>query len=173
MSERVVVGIVRRTRGVRGELVVESQTDVPDRFHQLKEVFLVTPSGARRVTIDHARYVRNEIWVTLAEVTQREEAQELRGATIEVEIEQRPKLPAGEFYYDELIGIEVFDTHAVRIGTLTQVYPRGGQDVYGVETDFGEALVPASEEIIRSVDIEHRRMVIDPPEGLLPQADAN
>jgi len=173
MSERVVVGIIRRTRGVRGELVVESQTHVPDRFHQLKQVFLVTPGGARTVTIERAQYVRNEVWITLAEVTQREEAQELRGATLEIELADRPKLPEGEYYYDELMGMEVFDTHAVRIGTLTQVYPRGGQDVYGVETEFGEALIPASGDIVRSVDVEQKKMVIDPPTGLLPEADAD
>ena len=173
MVERVVVGIVRRTRGVHGELVIESQTDVPDRFHQLKEAVLVTGTTEQRVTIERARYVRNEVWVTLAEVTQREEAQELRGSTLEVELSSRPKLPAGEYYYDELMGMTVFDTDAVQIGTLTQVYPRGGQDVYGIETEFGEALVPATGAIVVSVDVDQKKMVIDPPEGLLPQADAN
>ena len=56
MSERVVIGIVRRTRGVHGELVVESLTDLPDRFEELEHVYLVTPMGTEDVTIEQVRY---------------------------------------------------------------------------------------------------------------------
>jgi len=173
VAERVVVGVIRRTRGVRGELVVESQSDIPDRFSNLKHVYLVTAAGARPVTITGVKYVREEVWITLAEITQREEAQALRGATLEIEIEQRPKLPEGEYYYDELEGMEVYDTENRRLGTITTVYPRGGQDVYGVETEHGEALIPADSGIVKRVDMASRKMFIDPPAGLLPGDDAD
>ena len=168
MSERVVIGIVRRTRGVHGELVLESLSDVPDRFSELHHAYLVTASGPERVTISEVRYVGNEVWLKLNEITQREQAQELRGATLEIDLDERPTLPVGTYYYDELEGMEVVDMTDRRIGRLIRIYPRGGQDVYGVETANGEALIPADEAIVKRIDREKRRIVIDPPPGLLP-----
>ena len=142
MKERVVVGIVRKTRGVRGELVIESQTDLPGRFDQLKQVFLVTPEQTRKVTIEAVRGPNeNEVWIQLAEVTNPEEAKLLRGATIEIDLEDRPAPPDGEYYYDELEGLEVEDTKGSLLGHVTRVIPRGGQDLYQVRTadsDTGE-----------------------------------
>lgn len=174
MSERVVVGVVRRTRGVHGELVVEPKTDLEDRFNVLKKVYLVTPEETRTVTITHAREPKvGEVWIQLKEVTVREEARRLAGATLEIDLAKRPKLPEGIFYYDELEGLEVIDTAGHRIGRLVHVVPRGGQDVYAVDTESGELLVPAVPEIIKSVDLKNKTMIIDPPLGLIPEADAD
>jgi 16S rRNA processing protein RimM len=171
VSERVVIGIVRRARGVHGELVLESMSDVPDRFSDLERAYLVTNSGPERVTVAEVRYVGNEVWLKLNEITQREQAQELRGATLEIDADERPALPEGTYYYDELEGMAVVDMKDQPIGRLTRVYPRGGQDVYGVETAHGEALIPANEAIVKQIDREKRRIVIDPPPGLLPDAE--
>jgi len=174
VSERVVVGVVRRARGVHGELVVEPKTDVADRFSQLEQVYLVTPEETRTVTIKNAREPKaGEVWITLAEVTDREEARRLSGATLEIDLAHRPKLPKGIYYYDELEGLEVVDTGGRRIGRLRHVVPRGGQDVYAVDTESGEVLVPAVPEIIKSVDLKKKTMVIDPPLGLIEEPDAD
>jgi 16S rRNA processing protein RimM len=168
LSERVVVGIVRRTRGVRGELVVESLSDLPGRFEQLEKLYLVTPSGERPVTIQSVRAQAGaEVWVCLEEVHDREMAMGLRGATLEIEATERPAPPEGEYYYDQLEGLEVVDPKGNHIGTLSRVLPRGGQDLYAVETDSGEVLVPAAAAIVKQVDLESGRVVIDPPKGLL------
>lgn len=174
VSERVVVGIVRRTRGVRGELVVESQTDLPDRFEQFDKLYLVTPSGERPVTVQSVRpQAGSEIWVRLDEIKDREMAIGLRGATLEIDERERPVAPAGEYYYDQLEGLEVVNSEGKHIGTLTQVVPRGGQDLYAVETDHGEVLVPATVAIVKKIDLELGRVVMDPPEGLLEDDHAD
>lgn len=174
MSERVVVGVVRRTRGVHGELVVEPKTDLPDRFKKLGQVYLVTPELTRTVTITSAREPKaGEVWITLEEVTVREEARRLSGATLEIDLERRPKLPKGIYYYDELEGLDVVDTGGRHIGRLKHVVPRGGQDVYAVDTDSGELLVPAVPAIIKSVDLKQNKMVIDPPPGMIEETDAH
>ena len=174
MSERVVVGIVRRTRGVRGELVVESQSDLPGRFEQLEQLYLVTSSGEQPVTIASVRYqAGTEVWIRLEEVQDREMAKGLRGATLEIDASLRPAPPAGEYYYDQLEGLEVVDREGKHIGTLSQVIPRGGQDLYAVDTEEGQVLVPATPTIITQVDLARGRMVIDPPAGLLETGHAD
>lgn len=174
MKERVVVGIVRRTRGVRGELVIESQSDLPGRFDQLKQVFLVTPDQTREVTIDAVRGPNeNEVWIQLAEITNPEDGKLLRGATIEIDLADRPESPEGEYYYDELEGLEVQDTRGEVLGHITRVIPRGGQDLYQVRTADNDVLIPATDAIIKKIDVAGGTIVIDPPPGLLELDDAN
>ena len=173
MSERVVIGIVRRTRGLHGELVVESRTDLPDRFDSLERVYLVTPAGERTVTITSVRQFKGpEVWLQFEDLVDREEAKNLRGATLEIDLDERPSPPPGSYYYDQLEGLSVVDTTGAPVGTLAHVYPRGGQDLYGVETGHGLALVPATDAIVKSVDLDSKTMVIDPPQGLLEIARA-
>jgi 16S rRNA processing protein RimM len=168
VTERVMIGIVRRTRGVHGELVVEPHTDLPDRFSAISQLYLVHGNEARTVTVKRVRRPKeNEVWITLAEVTVREEAQKLNGATLEIDLTDRPGLPEGTYYHDELEGLDVVDTAGRRIGSLARVVPRGGQDLYVIDTGDGEALVPAVPAIVKSVDLKQRRIVIDPPAGLI------
>ena len=173
MADRVTVGIVRRTRGVRGELVVESQTDLPGRFDGLEQVYLVHDGEARPVHIEQVRYqAGTEVWITLSEVADREYAKSLRGATLEIDIEDRPELPEGVFYFDQLEGLEVYDLEMHHLGRVETVYSRGGQDLYGVATPRGEVLVPAIDAIVKKIDLDAGRMIIDPPQGLLDPDDA-
>jgi 16S rRNA processing protein RimM len=168
VAERVVVGKIRRTRGVRGELVVESLSDLPGRFEQIERLYLVTEQGETPVTIESVRpQAGTEVWISLREVHDRERAMGLRGATLEIDASERPDPPAGEYYYDQLEGLRVVDTEGHPLGTLTQVFPRGSQDLYAVQTEQGEVLVPATPAIVKKVDLEARLLVIDPPEGLL------
>jgi 16S rRNA processing protein RimM len=174
MAERVVIGIVRRTRGTQGELVVESQTDLPDRFEQLEQLYLVTSAGEQMVTIDSVRRPKDpEVWIQFHEIADREAGKRLRGATLEIDLDERPAPPEGTYYYDQLEGLDVCDMSGQQIGTLTQVFPRGGQDIYGVKTPNGEVLIPATSAIVKSVDLEAGRMTIDPPDGLLEDEHAN
>jgi len=173
VSERVTVGIVRRTRGVHGELVVESQTDLAGRFDGLRRVYLVTGDQVRPVHIERVRYqAGSEVWITLAEVTDREFAKTLRGATLEIDIQDRPELPEGVFYFDQIEGLEVYDLQMRHLGHVDTVYSRGGQDLYAVATPHGEVLVPATDAIVKKIDLENGRMIIDPPPGLMDPDDA-
>jgi 16S rRNA processing protein RimM len=174
VSERVVVGTVRRTRGLRGELVVESQSDLPDRFEQLDKVYLVTPTGERQVTIRSVRpQAGREIWICLAEVKDRELAMGLRGATLEIDAADRPEPPPGEYYYDQLEGLRVVDESGKLLGTISQVIPRGAQDLYSVTTEKGEFLVPATDTIVKKIDLAAGLVVINPPAGLLGDESAD
>ena len=174
MSERVVVGRVRRCRGLRGELVVESQSDLPGRFEQLEKLYLVTPTGEQLVTIQSVRQQSgSEVWIRLKEVRDREMAMGLRDATLEIDEAERPEPPPGEYYYDQLEGLEVVDTAGKHLGRISQVIPRGAQDLYSVDTGSGEYLVPATGTIVKKVDLEAGVVVIDPPAGLLGDADAD
>jgi len=86
---------------------------------------------------------------------------------IAVEEQALPPLPDGEFYYYQLIGLPVFTTSGELIGSIAQVFFSGGHDILVVQHGEKEYMIPVTEEIVRSLDIPGRRVVIEPLEGLL------
>jgi 16S rRNA processing protein RimM len=153
---------------LKGELVVESFSDLPDRFEQLTKVYLVTEAGEQPVTIHSVRAQSPpEVWIRLEEIRDRESAMALRGATLEIDLADRPEPPPGAYFYDQLEGLKVVDLTGRVLGTVSHVIPRGGQDLYAVTTDSGECLVPASTDIVKKIDLEAGLLVLDPPDGLL------
>jgi len=89
----------------------------------------------------------------------------LRGVMLEVLESDLPPLPEGEYYRHQLIGLTVVDTEGRVLGTLEQVLETGANDVYLVRTpDGGELLLPATEDVVPTVDIPAKRVVVSPPD---------
>ena len=78
-----------------------------------------------------------------------------------------PKLPEGEYYFHELIGLEAVNLKNEHVGTLTEILETGANDVYVIRRDDGtEELVPDIPQFIRNIDIPEHRIQIDFPEWL-------
>jgi 16S rRNA processing protein RimM len=75
-----------------------------------------------------------------------------------------PPTESNEFYWYQLIGLEVVDTEGQKLGTLEEIIETGSNDVYVVRRGREEILVPAIEEVVREVDLQRRLMTVDLPE---------
>ena len=78
-----------------------------------------------------------------------------------------PPLGDNEYYYYQVVGLEVFDTKGARIGTIARLWPTAGGDLYVVEDGAKEYLIPVVKEIVTKIDFDAGRVIIDPPAGLL------
>lgn len=98
----------------------------------------------------------------------RSAAERLRDTLIEIDEADLPPLPEGEYYVDDLVGLDVVTIEGEAVGSLTEVLGTGANDVY-VVTRPGkkDALIPAIGDVVISVDLEAKRMVIDAVPGLL------
>ena len=94
-------------------------------------------------------------------------ARELVGYQVALEQEALEPLGPREYYYHEVFGLEVFDIAGNRIGHVTDIWFKAGGDVYVVAGPDKDHLIPAVKEIVTEVDLVTKRMIIDPPEGLL------
>ena len=119
-----------------------------------------------------ARFQKNNLILNLADVQTREEAENLAGKDIWIDSGRLPKLPAGEYYWFEILGLEVFraDTGGY-VGRVKAIMPTLAHDVYVVQEEEAEYLIPAVAEMILSIDPEQGRLLIA-PEGLAAQSGA-
>lgn len=159
MTEAVRVGIVRRAVGLRGEVEIEPLTDDPDRFVPGLEVRV----GDRPRRVVSARAGRKGVALTFAGVDGRDAAEALLGAYLEIDAADARPLPEGHYYHWQLVGLEVTTTNGARLGTLEDVLEYPANDVYMVRDGDRETLVPAVKTMVREINLDDRRMVVDLP----------
>ena len=153
-------GFVRRAVGLAGEVEVEPLGATPGRFAPGS----VLRAGNTRVEIEHSHEAGGVLLrLKIAGVDDRDAAEQLRGSYLEIESAELPALPEGAFYEWQLIGLQVYDVGGRKVGRLEEVLEYPANDVYLVEGQGGQVLVPAIREVVRKVDLEAGRMEIDLP----------
>jgi len=149
-------------------MVAEVLTDFPERFDSLQEVTAVLPDGEHReLSLENAWFQKERIVLKFARVDSIEEAELLRNAEICIDEAQAVELEDGEFFDWQLEGCEVVTLTGEAVGRVRELLRTGGTEVLIIGGDGREVLVPFAESICVDVDIEKKRIVIDPPEGLL------
>jgi 16S rRNA processing protein RimM len=168
----VVVGVLLGPHGIRGGMRLFTLTDVPERFSSMKHLNLYGKNGSfvRQLPLSSVRMLpgKPHLLVFSPLVSTPEEAQALKGLEVRVSKEERPPLEEGEFWIEDLLGLEVFleDTEE-SCGVICDVLPTGASDVYVLRNPEGkERMFPAVRSVILEVDLERRRMLVRPPEGL-------
>jgi 16S rRNA processing protein RimM len=96
-----------------------------------------------------------------------DEAKKWIGWAVSIAETELPPLQTDEYYYYQVVGLDVFDARGARIGTITRLWPTPGGDLYVVSGETKEYLIPVTKEIIQKIDFDAGRVIIDPPEGLL------
>lgn len=157
----ITVGRIVAPHGVRGDLRVLPETERPAMFRKLKKLFL----GSRTYDVRSSRPHKNVYIIHLAGVEDRNRAEPLVGTPVEIPAAELPKLPEGEYYYFQLIGLTVVSDTGDTVGTLTEIIETGANNVYVVKTVEGkEIYLPAIPSCILSVQPEEKMMTVHLPE---------
>lgn len=155
-TERLAVARVTGAKGLRGSLRIEPLTDWPERLARGAEIFVEDEAEPRRIV--EVQWGGRAPSLSIDLVTTREAAEALVGRYLEVEARE---LPAGSYYWHQLEGLHVTDEAGTELGTLTEVFRAGENEVYRIEGGpDGELLVPALRDVIREVNIDAGRMVV-------------
>lgn len=100
-------------------------------------------------------------------ITDRESAKKLGGAKLFIETKTLPKLPKGEYYSHEIMGLDVVTEDGLDLGKVVKIFTAGENDVYEVKKGKKEVLIPAVDNVIMEIDLAAGRIIIRPLEGML------
>ncbi len=168
MQDLVAIARIIKPRGLRGEMIAEVLTDFPERFDGLENVVAVSPNGGRSdLKIERFWFQNERVVLKVAGIGSIEAAEPMRGVEICIPEAETVELGEGEFYDWQLEGCEVVTVTGEGIGAVRQVMRTGGTEILVVERDGKEHLIPFAKTICLEVDVERKRILVDPPEGLL------
>ena len=146
--------------GVKGEVKVQPLTDNAERFARGARLL----AGRDPVTVAMVREAKGFVYLTFEGVAERIGAERFRHVLLQVPESALPPLAEGEYYRFQLIGLRVVGRDGATLGTLEEVIETGANDVYRVRTPDGDdVLLPALDDVVLSVDLDAKRMVVDPP----------
>ena len=140
-------------------------TDVPGRFEELERVFV----GGRPFAVRSAQSQSGAVRLRLEGIVTRDDAEGLRDQLIEIPRAEVGPLPEGHYYHEQIVGLRVRTEAGQDLGTVAEVLPTGANDVYVVRGAGPEILVPAIDEVVRSIDLEAGVVTVSVMEGLIPE----
>ncbi len=165
--ELLEIGRIVRSHGLTGRMKVLSYLESQDVLDHLEVV-----SVGRRVqdavtfSLDSLQTGRKWFIMKLAGVEDKDAASQLVGSSLWMPLEKIKKLPDGEYYWHELIGLAVVTEEGRILGRIKSVFPTGSNDVYVCRGNGKEILLPAIDDVVRKIDLEQRVMVVRLLEGL-------
>jgi 16S rRNA processing protein RimM len=163
----VVVGVIAKSHGLRGEVVVHSRSDNPERWTPGSVIFL----GERTLTIEQVRPLGVRLLVKFESIDDPSSAGTLRGEAV-VPASWLPELPEGEYWPHELEGCLVVTEAGLVLGAIVDVIPNQANDLWvAVDEEGTETLVPALRDVVSTVDIADKRVVVRDIPGLTVPED--
>jgi 16S rRNA processing protein RimM len=167
-DDMAVVGRVARPHGLRGDVVVNPETDfVAERFRPGATVWTQSAGREEQLTIASARVQNGRPVVGFEGFSSVEAAERLAGLELRVPEESLQPLEPGRYYEHQLVGCSVETAEGTQVGTVVRVDSGAGGSRLVVDGARGEILVPLAVDICVAIDIAGRRIRIEPPEGLL------
>lgn len=155
---------VASAHGLRGELVCSLLTDFPERFEDTQELLVGEPPRTHR--LERFRLDRGRVVLKLEGVDDRDAAEALRGALVQVPVEQAVMLPEGEYFWHQIVGLRVEDGSGQQLGTVVEVLATGSNDVYVVHGTGRELLLPAIKDVVKSIELDPGVMTVELIAGL-------
>jgi 16S rRNA processing protein RimM len=157
-----VIGEILGAWGLKGGVRVNPLTDFPERFDTGEQIFIENKPH----TIETSSWQKESVIITLSGIDTPEAAAGLRRKTLSIPDSELYELPEGQFYHFEIVGLEVITTGGVVLGKISDIL-NCGNDVYVVKGEGKEILIPATRDVVKSIDLKSKKMVIEPIEGLL------
>jgi 16S rRNA processing protein RimM len=162
----LAVGKLRRPHGVGGEILMDVLTGFPERLRSGKKVFV--GDDHQPYTLASVRkYQISTLLVRFRDIETAEDVGLLRNQIVYVSSKGLPRLPEGEYYHHELLGMSVLNEAGEFIGVLDEILETGANDVYLIRRPTGEELlIPAIPDVILAIDPKQKEIHVRPPEYL-------
>lgn len=164
-----VVGEIVNTHGIKGELKVLKLSDYSERFAPGTQLYLFPKQGpVQEVIIEQQRLHKNYHLLKFSGYNHMSEVEPFKEGLLKITADQMEELEEGAYYYHDIIGCEVFTLLDEKIGVVIDIFATGANDVWVVKgINQKEILIPYIDDVVKTVDINMKKIEIDPMEGLL------
>ena len=168
MQEYLEVGQIVNTNGLKGLIKINPFTDDITRFERLKTILVEHKKELLEFEIESVRYQKKQVLLKLKGIDTIEEAEKYREDYLKIKRNKEEKLPEDTYYIVDLIGLDIYTEGGELLGKLDDVFSTGSNDVYVVKNSEGkQILLPAISDVIKNIDLEQKKIVVNLIEGLL------
>ncbi len=154
--DRLVIGQILKPQGIRGELKVKPLTDTAEDMRNFKVVFI----DDIEYKVLSFRVGAGEAYLGLRGIADRNAAERMRGKYVEGRREDAAPLPEGVYYIVDIIGCTLYNEDGKKLGVVQDV-TQAATDIYTLQTEKGELLIPVPKGLILDVDIEEKKITVD------------
>ena len=168
----LVIGRLTRPHGIRGEMSAAVHTQLPERFTWLERVFLArdpADPAPQMLPIRSVRFHKGNVLLRLGDYESRDDLEVLRGMWLLVPADEAIPLDVDEVFHFNLEGLEVVTDEGESLGTLIEVLETGANEVFVIQGDRGEILLPNIAEVVLKVDLDKGKMIVRLLPGLLAE----
>ncbi|KPU28238.1 16S rRNA processing protein RimM [Caloranaerobacter sp. TR13] len=163
MIDFIKVGKIVNTHGIKGELKVLPLTDDMTRFEELEYVYV----EKQKIEIENVWYKKNLVILKFKGLDNINEVLCLKGKYVYIDKENAIELPEDTYFIFQIIGLNVYLKNGNFLGVIKDVIQTGSNDVYVVKNDNREYLIPAIKEVIKEINLDDNKVIIDPLEGMI------
>lgn len=168
LSDFVVIGIIEKPHGIKGDVKVRAVTNYPARFKSLHKVIVEPPAGGIEELEISKIWVRGKVvYLHFKGVDTRDKANAIKGAFLSVKQEDVLPLEEGWFYHFKILGFEVKTISNEILGYVQEVMDLPANAVLVVKNENREYLIPVIRDVVKSMDMDGKEIIIEPMEGLL------
>jgi 16S rRNA processing protein RimM len=169
-DDTIPVGKITGLHGVKGEVKLTPYGDLEGV--EWKTVYIAIGGSVLTVVVNRSRAHKGRFILELEGYSDRDSAATLTGAEVSIKKDDLPPLAEDEYYYDDLVGMEVVTDDGRELGLLKTIISTGSNDVFEVKGPLGEVLIPAIRQVVLDVDSGKKRITVHLLEGLLPEEGA-
>ena len=167
MKEYLELGQIVNTKGLKGEVKLNSFAEDNTVFESLPKVFLKAKSEVLEKQIEKVGYHKNQVILKFKDCNSIEEAEKLRNMYLLVKRTDLEELPEGVYYIADLIGLDVYTDEGKFLGNIDDIYSTGANDIYVVKDEMGkQKLLPGTDEVIKQTNLAEGKIIVHLIEGL-------
>lgn len=172
-----LVGKIVNTQALRGEVRVMATTDFPEERFKIGAILAIFNGNklVETVEVDGHRLHKNFNLLHFKGKDNINDVEKFKGFDLKVAGTEREadELDENEFYYDDIIGLEVYTTDEIYLGKVREITSLPSNDVWAIQrpNKGKDILIPYIEDIVLEIDLDDNRVVIDPMDGLIDDVD--
>ena len=162
------LGKIVKKYSFKGEIVLKLDTDEPDIYENLDAVFLDLGGKLLPFFIEESLLQKgNQLRIRFEDVNNETEANAILKTDVYLPLNLLPKLTGDQFYFHEIIGFILEDINYGKVGKIISINDKTSQDLFVIEKDGHEILIPMIDDFIRKIDRKNKKVIVETPEGLI------